>query len=115
MAEVIANKLDFNKYGVAGIYILGSTKNATAGPGSDIDILIHHVGNISQKKELETWFEGWSICLAEINYAITGYNAPDKLIDLHIVNDEDIKNKTSFAIKINAVSDRARPLKTINK
>jgi hypothetical protein len=32
------------------------------------------------------------------------------LIDVHIVTDEDIKNRTSYAVKIGAVTDAARPL-----
>jgi hypothetical protein len=31
-------------------------------------------------------------------------------LDVHIVTDEDIKNRDSFAIKIGAVTDAARPL-----
>jgi hypothetical protein len=38
MAEHIASQLDPERFGVKGFYVFGSTKNATAGPGSDIDI-----------------------------------------------------------------------------
>jgi len=33
------------------------------------------------------------------------------LLDIHYVTDEDIKNKSSYASKIGAVTDAARPLK----
>ncbi|MDP8201540.1 MAG: hypothetical protein P9M11_05305 [Candidatus Tenebribacter burtonii] len=32
MAEKICNLMDFEKFGVKGFYIFGSTKNASAGP-----------------------------------------------------------------------------------
>jgi hypothetical protein len=32
------------------------------------------------------------------------------ILDVHLVTDEDIANKTSYAVKIDAVTDAARPL-----
>ena len=109
MAEQVASQLDAGRFGVAGFYVFGSTKNATAGLSSDIDIIIHFRGTDGQRRELELWLEGWSLCLDEINYLRTGYRTGG-LLDVHFVTDEDIKNKTSFAIKIGAVTDAARPL-----
>jgi hypothetical protein len=40
----------------------------------------------------------------------TGYRM-DKILDVHIITDEDINNKDSFAIKINHPIDPAIPLK----
>ncbi len=113
MAEQICNRMDFEKFGVKGFYIFGSTKNATAGPASDIDILIHFRGNQKQEEYLLIWLDGWSQALAEINKQKTGY-VTNGLLDVHLVTDEDIKNKTSFAVKIGAISDAARPLKVID-
>ena len=112
MAEKICSHLDFLKFGVKGFYVFGSTKNATAGPASDIDILIHFRGNKKQEECLLVWLDGWSQALAEINKQKTGYTTYG-LLDVHIVTDEDIENKTSFAVKIGAISDAARPLKVI--
>jgi len=109
IAKIIAAKINPPQTGVQNIYIFGSTKNATAGPGSDIDLLIHFRGTEEQRSFLEAWLKGWSQCLAEINFFKTGYRT-DELLDYHIITDEDIKNKTSYAIKINAVSDGARIL-----
>jgi len=39
----------------------------------------------------------------------TGYKTIG-LLDVHIVTDEDIAKKTSYASKIGAVTDAARPL-----
>jgi len=109
MAERIASQLNAERYGVEGVYIFGSTKNATAGPGSDIDLLVHFRGVSSQREMLSQWLEGWSLCLSEMNYMRTGYKTIG-LLDVHIVTDEDIAKKTSYASKIGAVTDAARPL-----
>lgn len=109
MAELIASEMDSNHFAVKNIYIFGSVKNANAGPASDIDLLIHFQGNEEQKKQLLTWLDGWSLCLSEINYLRTGYKTSG-LLDTHIITDEDIKNKDSYAIKINAITDAAKPL-----
>ncbi len=109
MSEYIASQLDPVRFGVKGYYVFGSTKNATAGPKSDIDLLIHFNGTKKQRDDLLTWLEGWSLCLAEMNYLQTGYKT-DGLLDVHIVTDDDIDHKTSYAAKIGAVTDAARPI-----
>ncbi len=110
MAEHIASRLDPERFGVVGFYVFGSTKNATAGLASDIDLLVHFRGTQDQRNDLMTWLEAWSLCLDEINYNRTGYRSGG-LLDVHVVTDEDIENKTSYAVKIGAVTDPARPLK----
>ncbi len=109
-ARKIAARLDPDRFGVVGFYIFGSTKNATAGPGSDIDLLLHIRSTDEQREKLVHWLEGWSHSLAEINFLRTGYQS-DGLLDFHLVTDKDIENKTSYASKIGAVTDAARPLK----
>lgn len=110
MAEQVALQLDANRFGVADMWIFGSTKNATAGPGSDIDLLVHFRGTKEQRKELLLWLEGWSLSLAEANYLRTGYRS-EGLLDVHLITDEDIERKSSYAMKIHAVTDPARPLR----
>ena len=114
MAEQIAGKLDGQRFGVRNIYLFGSTKNGTAGPGSDIDLLIHVDGTEEQREELLLWLDGWSRALGEINHLRTGY-PDDGLLDIHFVTDEDIRNRTSYAVKIGAVTDAARPLEMKTK
>jgi pyruvate,water dikinase len=110
IAERIALQMDPVKFGVVGAYLFGSTKNGTAGPASDIDLLIHFKGTLSQREDLVCWLEGWSLCLDEFNFLRTGYRSGG-LLDVHIVTDEDIANKNSYASKISAITDAARPLK----
>lgn len=109
MAELIAKNLDADRFGVKKAYVIGSTKNATSGPGSDIDLLIHWTPTDKRRCELNAWLEGWSLCLAEMNFHRTGY-ASNGLLDVHYITDEDIVNKTSFACMIDAVTDPARLL-----
>ena len=109
MAERIAASLDSKRFGVANFYVFGSTKNDTAGPASDIDLLVHFRGDSEQLGLLRDWLEGWSLCLGEMNYLQTGYRT-DGLLDVHIVTDDDIARKTSWAAKIGATTDAARPL-----
>ena len=109
MAERLAAHLEARRFGVKDLYVFGSTKNATAGPGSDIDLLIHFGGTEQQREELMVWLEGWSLTLSELNYQRTGYKT-NGLLDIHIVTDEDIANKTSYASKIGAITDAARLL-----
>ena len=109
MAQKIALDLDHQRFGVKAFYLIGSTKNATAGPASDIDILLHCHGSDEQIKELLLWLEGWSRCLAEINFLRTGYRA-EGLLDVHLVTDKDIAERSSFAVKIDAITDPARKL-----
>jgi pyruvate,water dikinase len=106
MAHQIASKMAPKRFGVKGLYVIGSTKNANAGPASDIDLLIHFNGNKHQKADLDNWLEGWSLCLAEMNYLRTGYKT-EGLLDIHYVTDEDIQKKTNYAMKINAITDAA--------
>lgn len=109
LAEQIASNLDPERFGVKALYVIGSTKNATAGPASDIDLLVHFVGTEDQRRELDMWLDGWSMSLAEMNYLRTGYRC-ERLLDVHYLTDEDIAQRTSHAVKIGAITDAARPL-----
>lgn len=113
MAERIAAQIDMEAFGIKGIYLFGSTNNCTARLNSDIDLLIHIDASDEQKQQLTTWLNGWSIALSEMNYLKTGYKS-DGLLDIHYITDQDIRDKTSYAIKINSVYDPAHPLRVRN-
>ncbi|MCX6639498.1 MAG: nucleotidyltransferase domain-containing protein [bacterium] len=106
MAESIARRLDPEKFGVKAFYVFGSTKNGTAGLCSDIDLLVHFIGDDEQKKQLNEWLKGWSLCLDEMNYLRTGYRGTG-LLDVHLITDDDIARRTSYAVKIGAITDAA--------
>ena len=109
MAQRIAAQLDPNKFGVKAFYLIGSTKNATAGPASDIDIMLHFNGTEEQRKELLLWLEGWSCCLGELNFLRTGYRTHG-LLDIHLITDKDIQERSSYAVKVDAITDAARKM-----
>ncbi len=111
MSQLIAEKTDFEYYGIEAMYIIGSTKEANAGPASDIDLLIHFNGTNYQKDLFKSWIDGWNHSLSEFNKEKTGYELEQGLIDLHIITDEDIKNRTSFAVMIGNINNPARLLK----
>ncbi|NQU04924.1 MAG: nucleotidyltransferase domain-containing protein, partial [Calditrichaeota bacterium] len=109
MAQRIAVDIDPERFGVAAYYIFGSTKNGTARPDSDINIIVHFRGTSKQRKDLLLWFEGWSLSLAEMNYLRTGYRR-EELLDVNIITDEDIEKRTKYALKIDAVTDPAKKI-----
>ena len=57
MAQKIATELDPQKFGVKAFYLFGSTKNANAGPASDIDLLLHFQGSAQQESDLLLWLQ----------------------------------------------------------
>jgi hypothetical protein len=109
MAEHIAAQVDPARFGVKGMYVFGSAKNATAGPGSDINLIVHVNAHEETRRRLEAWLEGWSLCLSEMNYLRTGYRT-DGLLDVNIVTDADVAGHSNFASKIGAITDPAREL-----
>jgi pyruvate, water dikinase len=110
MARAIARSLDPCRFDVRAVYLMGSTKNATAGPASDIDLLVHVGDDRRRIVELGHWLDGWSRSLAVLNYLRTGHTI-DGLLDVHLITDEDIQRGDGFASKIGAVTDAAQPLR----
>jgi hypothetical protein len=109
MAEQVGAALDPQRFGVQGLYLVGSTKNATASASSDVDLVVHFTGTADQRAALEQWLEGWSLCLAEMNFLRTGCRSRG-LLDVHLVTDDDVARKSGYAAKIGAATDPARPL-----
>jgi hypothetical protein len=109
MAERLAAAIDPDRFDVRAAYVFGSTKNGTAGPASDIDLLFHVGPDLIRREALRAWLDGWSRSLAEVNFLRTGHRS-EGLLDAHFVTDEDIAARTSYAVKIGAATDAARRL-----
>jgi predicted nucleotidyltransferase len=109
MAERLASQLSPARFGVRALYLIGSARCGTAGPASDIDLLVLFQGTSEQRDRLMAWLEGWSLCLDEMNFQHTGHRTGG-LLDVHIVTDEDLANRTSYAVRIGSSTDPARPL-----
>jgi pyruvate,water dikinase len=109
MAQRLAEQLDARRFEVRGLWLLGSTKIASAGPGSDIDLLVHWSGDPLLRRELELWLEGWSRALATVNATRTGLKRTG-LLDIHFVDDRDVAEGRGMAAKIGTPTGAARSL-----
>ena len=86
-AERLAARLQAGRWGVREVYLTGSTEEGTAGPGSDIDLVIVFRGNDEDRRALQHWLEGWSLCLAEVAHDQTGYPFDGGLLDVQLVDE----------------------------
>jgi hypothetical protein len=109
VAERIAAEADVERFGLKGMWLVGSSKDGTAGPASDVDLVVHSEDDPAKREALSTWLDGWSLCLSELNYLRTGMRTK-KLLDVHFLSDSDFSRGTSWAAKVKAVRDPARPL-----
>jgi len=109
MAERMVRALDAKRFAVKGVYLYGSVKNGTARPDSDIDLLVHFIGDQTQLHQLECWFQGWSLALAEMNYSRTGVRMPE-MLDVTYLSDAEVASGAGLASLIGAVTNAARPL-----
>ncbi len=109
VAERIAAEADAERFGLKGMWLVGSSKDGTAGPASDVDLVVHSDDDPAKREALSTWLDGWSLCLSELNYLRTGMRTK-KLLDVHFLSDSDFSRGTSWAAKVKAVRDPARPL-----
>ncbi len=111
MANCLAQRLDFNRFGIKAVYLIGSVKTGEAGPCSDIDLLVHCEADPEKQEQLRLYLDGWGQGLAIINQQKTTYDTPGSLIDLHIITDRDLAEKTSFAVMLESVSNSAKLLR----
>ncbi|WRS26176.1 nucleotidyltransferase domain-containing protein [Oscillospiraceae bacterium MB08-C2-2] len=109
-AVQIASELDMERLGVQGIYLFGSVESGKAGTGSDIDLIFHIDSSENQKRALLEWLKAWDLKLCEIFKMITG-KSTSYMLDIHLVDDSDIKRKTCFAQKIHSVYEPVEPLR----
>ncbi len=107
----MARAMDMRRFGVKALYLIGSVKTGNVGPCSDIDLLAHCVADSSRHEKLRLWCEGWGLCLSEINRDKTCLETPGSLVDLHIITDEDVRQKSSFAHMLDSFSNTARLLR----
>ena len=109
MAERIAFHCGTQPWGVRGVYLVNGNERGEVSPDSPIRLVIHFTGGGRQRKELETWLQGWSLSLAEMNYFRTGFHS-EGLLDLHFLTDEKIRGEKDVAARIKAPSDSIREL-----
>ena len=105
----IISSLDPDRFAIVGIYLAGSVKDETAGPASDIDLIIHFRGTREQEEDLIAWFNEWSRKLDIENQERTGITTGG-LLDVHVITDRDISEKSSWAVHLNSVYGKAEKL-----
>lgn len=105
----LADQLNPERYGVVALYVFGSTQEGTAGPKSDIDLLVHIRGSKEQQEDLLAWFEEKDKVLCQENEKRTGMKT-ELILDVHLITDEDIKNNTSWACHLHAQTGAAKPV-----
>lgn len=109
MAESIALKIDTERFGVRAVYLFGTVYNETAGPNSDIDLLIHFEGTEEQRRELNTWIEGWNHCLSQINYNRSGYYL-EKFLDITYISEKDFKDRKYYVDLMDPINHSSKKL-----
>jgi hypothetical protein len=109
VAERIAAEADVERFGVRSMWLVGSSKDGTAGPASDLDLVVHSDDDPVKREALATWLDGWSLCLAEMSFLRTGARAKG-LLDVHFLSDSDFSRGTGWAAKVKAAKDLARAL-----
>jgi len=95
-AQKMADACLVAEWHVAGIYLVGSVREHTAGAESDIDLLVH-LNNNRAIKQLEAYFAGWEQALT--NFPPNG-SSLSKLVDVHYLTDSDLNENLSFASMI---------------
>jgi len=80
------------RFGIDQVYLFGSTETGQAGVGSDIDLIFVWNGNTDQREKLEAWLEGWSRCLAEVNFQLYGLPS-EGVLDVKIWAPEQAKQQ----------------------
>ncbi len=110
MAQQIARDMDMEAYGVKGMYLFDNSDNTGAGDASDIGLILHTDGGDTRTSKLRLWLDGWSRALGRINFLQTGQNT-EKLLDIHLVTDEDIAAGDAFAAKIESPIEPATLLR----
>ena len=93
-AERIAASIDPVRFGVEGVYLFGSTELGNAGAGSDIDLIVVCGGDAQQRRDLQVWLEGWSLCLAEISFQLYGLPSTG-LLDVRFLKPEQARAEVS--------------------
>jgi hypothetical protein len=96
-AERIAASADHARFGVRAVYLHGSTESGSAGPASDIDLVVASDGDERQRRDLEIWLDGWSECLAELTFQLLGLPARG-VLNARIVDPEAAAREYRMAL-----------------
>ena len=108
MAERMVRSLKAADYGVLAVYLYGSVKNGTAGPGSDIDLMVV-LADDADRPRLAAWFDGWNGALMDLNFSRSGVRV-EPMLDVTYLTEAEVAAGQGPAAKIGAATDAARAL-----
>ena len=109
MAERIAHHCGQLGWGVRRVFFIDESGAGEAGPDSPIRLAVLVAGGGRHRKELETWLQGWSQSLAEMNYLRTGFHA-DGLLDVLYLTDEKVRGEKDVAARLKVASNSVQEL-----
>jgi tetratricopeptide (TPR) repeat protein len=109
MAESIGLKIDPKRFGVVAVYLFGTVFNETAGPNSDIDLLVHFEGTEEQKNDFNLWLEGWNHCLSQINYNRSGYYI-SRILDVTYISESEFNERKYYVDLMNPANHSSKKL-----
>jgi predicted nucleotidyltransferase len=109
-AEDFATAIPLEDFGIHSVWLIGSVKSGMAGPCSDIDLVIHYDGNESNAEKIHIFTNGFASAVRVWRFNKDRTGNTRSMIDVHLVTDQDIMNKTSFGIMITKGSGEARLL-----
>jgi predicted nucleotidyltransferase len=106
IVNIVSRLICKESLGIKDLYLIGSTKNRTAADNSDIDIIIHYNGNEESKIKIKNWFSDLTEMIVEKFSTIHKPDLSD-IFDLHFITDDDLRNKTSYAVMIESKNNSA--------
>ncbi len=109
MAESIGLRINPKRFGVEAVYLFGTVFNETAGPNSDIDLLVHFEGSEEQKKDFNLWLEGWNNCLSQVNYNRSGYYI-SKMLDVTYISSSEFYERKYYVDLMNPANHSSKKL-----
>jgi hypothetical protein len=109
IAKRIVSYLKRGRYGVMNIYLIGTVFHRTAGPNSDIDLMVHYNGEASNREKLEIWFDGWNCSLSEMVFNQTGVRL-NRFLDVIYITDNDLRENEYFATLIDENKKNSKKL-----
>jgi len=105
-ARKMAEGLPLANLKVTGLYLIGSVRERTAGPESDIDLVVH-VNSQTSIASINAYFFGWEHAL--LAFPPNGITLK-RLIDVHVLTDNDLEKNLSFASMISGVNPQSTRL-----
>lgn len=106
----MCKSIDLKEYGILAIYLIGSTKNQNAAAKSDIDLIIHFDGSLQSELKINSWFSAYNDFIYNFINEINNEGIKE-IFDIHLISDQDIERKTSYATMISSLENSAKLIK----